>query len=652
VESVTANILSGASIDNSLVLQAGTGSNTAQTADMAAINTGDAFAGLNLVNLANTNFIDSNYFLLSLNSFKTINGDIVLPALEKFLPQILSAYENLNINTQNSAILDNSLDVDANSGNNASENTLNALTNTGSAKTSTNVYNNVNSNLFGGRSVAVLLRVTGKWLGKFLGIPEELADQAVTHDGDTYLLKIEDGQTPTIVNTKDLNLAATNTAEILNHIKILANSGNNLTKDTNTSFINTGDALAAANVVNIANTNIVGKNWMLAIINILGDFNGNIIFGRPDIAVSMSVDPVGVINNGTSLLYHMKVWNKGDRTAKNVLVKTNFDPSHLALGTVSAPYDIDSTGGMLFNVGTLAPNEVKTISYGVTVQNAPAGTQIVNTSTGSLDETDGDMSDNVGTIALNTYAGGGSNYVPTIDPNQQIQIDPNLNATNTGTTTPDLAANNFQIIRDTVTTFSTARDQKVHQKVTVRNLVNKAVPNVTFNDYIFDPQGKQIQKQTWDLGIVNPNEDIELTYDITFGPDAVSGSYKMGSEILYGNQRLQFLGNGTIALNLPPETVAENLKTNLNQKLQIGSPTLAINNLIDEMSGPTMVATDTASSTLTGQNGNGQTPQIESNGTFFGFNAFDSKKTYSLLLMLMISFFATYYIYTFKEEKM
>src|SRR5262249_8114142 len=60
------NIVGDASIDNNFILNASSGENAVsnpedQSAGTSSIETGDAVAGLNLVNIANSNFINSQY---------------------------------------------------------------------------------------------------------------------------------------------------------------------------------------------------------------------------------------------------------------------------------------------------------------------------------------------------------------------------------------------------------------------------------------------------------------------------------------------------------------------------------------------------------------------------------------------------------------
>jgi hypothetical protein len=210
VENISAKIQNDAEIDNVLALQAGSGANTVSTAGGGIIDTGNASVGLNLVNVANTNFVNSNYFLLALNSFKDVNGDIVLPSLAEFLKAVVGYGENTNIVSNQSADINNNLNLDALTGDNVSKNSLTSLTETGDANTFTNVYNNVNSNLFGGKTISILLRVTGNWLGKIIGLPEGIN---FTKDGNLYTLQIDDGVVSAITPA-ELEILSSTTAKI------------------------------------------------------------------------------------------------------------------------------------------------------------------------------------------------------------------------------------------------------------------------------------------------------------------------------------------------------------------------------------------------------------------------------------------------------
>jgi len=58
-----------------------------------------------------------------------------------------------------------------------------------------------------------------------------------------------------------------------------ANTGNNLieSEEKSNALISTGNAIAQTNIVNIVNQNIVGNTWVFSVINVFGDWLGNLI---------------------------------------------------------------------------------------------------------------------------------------------------------------------------------------------------------------------------------------------------------------------------------------------------------------------------------------------------------------------------------------
>lgn len=576
VENISAKIQNDASIDNVLALQAGSGGNSIATAGGGVIDTGNASVGLNLVNVANTNFINSNYFLLALNSFKDVNGDIVLPSLAEFLKAVVGYGENTNIVSNQSADINNDLKLDALTGDNVSKNSLTSLTETGDANTFTNVYNNVNSNLFGGKTISILLRVTGNWLGKIIGLPEGMD---FTKDGDLYTLQIDDGVVSAITPA-ELEILSTTTAKINNKVDMLANTGDNQTQDTLNSIIKTGDAVAAANVVNIANTNVVGKNWMLAIINIFGDFNGNISFGRPDIKVGQVINTDGPVQNGGLLRHKIFVENTGDVDGDLVKVTAHYDKERLDLLESASNYVGTSEGDIAFNLGTLKPGEKREIDFTTRVKNTGAGDQIQNTVIADLLQKDNNPSNNLNTQIVTGY----NLTLPRAPDSGTLPRAPENVSENF-----QLNQNNFVVVREVPYVLIPDTKTKVHQKVTLRNMSNKKIEGAVFRDIMTDLEGNEVQRENWDLGTIGANEDIELEYDMSFGGLGNSGEYIFASELSYKpDQNLFWKNNGKVELQIP-----EPVKTNLIKEVKTPKTTNKVIRKIETKFEP-LTSTDTA----------------------------------------------------------
>ncbi|KXK07628.1 MAG: hypothetical protein UZ21_OP11001000987 [Microgenomates bacterium OLB22] len=73
-----------------------------------------------------------------------------------------------------------------------------------------------------------------------------------------------------------LGIAQKNSASIINNINLLALTGQNALSGMKTT-LSTGDAAVDVSIVNIANLNTVGNCYFFAVINIYGDYEGDII---------------------------------------------------------------------------------------------------------------------------------------------------------------------------------------------------------------------------------------------------------------------------------------------------------------------------------------------------------------------------------------
>ena len=75
---------------------------------------------------------------------------------------------------------------------------------------------------------------------------------------------------------------------IENEVLAVSDTGEN-TIEGNSASINTGNANAVTNLINILNSNVSDTNWLLGMINIFGNWQGDLAFGRPDLWVGASV---------------------------------------------------------------------------------------------------------------------------------------------------------------------------------------------------------------------------------------------------------------------------------------------------------------------------------------------------------------------------
>jgi len=297
-----------ANVGNNMVLVADTGGNQADknTGGNVTINTGDANVNANMITLANNNIAGGGLYYGTVNIYGDLVGDLIIP--QSLLDQILlsntgngAGSTNTTNYTQNStalanqtnsAIIDNNLIVDGNTGNNsASKNTGGDVSvTTGDVNVDTQIINVANNNYYGENVWLVIVNQAGQWIGQIFG--GSIGSNTIAGNSE---FEVSDDGTITLANSgngADSNnqvdytqndnheTTQTNTANITNTMHLDANTGDN-TADKNTGGdvnINTGDVNVIANMVNFVNNNIIGGNLIVTSVNVFGSWIGN-LFG-------------------------------------------------------------------------------------------------------------------------------------------------------------------------------------------------------------------------------------------------------------------------------------------------------------------------------------------------------------------------------------
>ena len=533
-DGVRVNIANDAEIHNTVVIQANSGGNEIEGGEDASIETGDAYAGLNLVNIANTNFVDSEYLLVTMNAFEGVNGDIVFPSLTDFFARIADgASSPSSIDIENSGEIENDVDVHADSGGNTAEADGEASVVTGDAHGSSNVFNELNATLAGDRSVSILFRVHGSWAGEVFGAPEGLS-WTRTADGDIHLFDTGGSE----AGTGGVELEGENHALIHNDVSVVALTGDNLIAGSETALISTGDAYAGANIVNVANANVVGRNWILAVINIFGDFNGNIAFGRPDLWVGEQVALPSSVDNGGELTYTFTVINNGDSPATEIRLADRYDAAHLEVLDSSAAYAVEGEE-IVWDLPDLAPGQATEVAFRARIRDTSPGTDITNVVTVTGRETDNNPEDNTDTATVTTdRRSGGSTRDDREEEEQQ-------------------AVENVTFAIDRLTPFvtvSSAREE-VRQELVIRNTSGETAIDVTLHDVLYGPSGAVLRDEIWELGDLHPYEEVAIGYQMAFAESAAPGTYMLETRIAGPGGSLSTGMNGRMVL-LPRTAVA------------------------------------------------------------------------------------------------
>ena len=506
---ITTSSNNNGQISNTTIVRSDTGSNTA-SGSTTSITTGNAYANANVATVANANFINSHYVMVVLNNFGSLSGDIVLPAAS-FFDSVLSpgtqssnsTVPTISATATNTAAVVNTISTSADSGNNTATGTDSSLIQTGDARTGSNVLNTINQNILGGSSVALVFRIYGNWSGKAFNMPTHLMWHN-TPVGITFMNSADD--VPQALGTGSINASNINNATVNNTISVSASTGNNTAFGSTTS-ITTGNAYANANVVNVVNTNVIGRNWINAIINVFGDWTGNISFGQPNLWVGTRADFTdGNSNGGSSITYHYTIKNTGNAPAHNVHLSHTFDQLYISFESAAAQ---DAQHG--WDIGSLAPGEVKEVSYKANIvseNDLPYGnTPVVNTMQVTSTETDADLSDNTDTLTtlLSRSLPSYNNYVHSYGAH-------------------------FTITKTNNATSALAASSTVDYTITIKNTGDEA-SHAMLDDFIKTQAGDTIHTEEWDLGAVKSQEEITVTYTALFNASSTPGVYTNNAQV-------------------------------------------------------------------------------------------------------------------------
>jgi uncharacterized repeat protein (TIGR01451 family) len=177
---VTRNIQNEAAINNNVNAAADSGDNSTAGNSNSVTETGEAGAAVNSTTIANSNITGNSWFFMILNNTGSWTGNIVnwsapgavdKPVLGANIleagsdPANTASVQTIN-NISNSAEVINNINVSANTGNNAdiSENG-GANVSTGNARAVANLFNLINTNVYGSNWFMNNVNILGDWSG-------------------------------------------------------------------------------------------------------------------------------------------------------------------------------------------------------------------------------------------------------------------------------------------------------------------------------------------------------------------------------------------------------------------------------------------------------------------------------------------------------
>ena len=503
------------SIDNNVLVDGSSGNNSVETkGGDAIIATGDVNVVTNIFNVLNSNIIGSNWVRLIINIFGNWTGDLVLPgqqAMQNFMENSSSmcgaGCEEENIVSNNDAEIENNVQVNANTGDNSASGDDSTII-TGNANAQTDVLNVANSNITHNNWFFMAINNFGNWQGSIFSLPEgfnlsqDLKGVKIFNSGPNG----EDGGTASGSNS--LNLVKDNSGSINNGVIINIDTGNNSAEsEDGSAYIQTGDANAITDVINVLNSNVTGSNWLLGMINVFGSWQGNVAFGRPDLWIGESAEsrsnPVEI---DQTITYTLTYYNQGDAAATGVVLTDDFDERYVWVKDPGSGVVIDNPGEIQWDLGRIMPGESGSVTYIAGVNsNVPFGiTKAENQATIDTFEDDANNQDNTEEFSINIIRRSS-------DPNP-ILIYPEVPRLEIVKSVSDADGIVYQ-------------GELIEYALEITNNSDSQAYRVVVTDILTDGLPGPLSTNTWNLDYVFPNEKIVINYSVYIGPEVPPGLY-------------------------------------------------------------------------------------------------------------------------------
>ncbi len=229
------------------------------------VKTGEATALANVINIVNTNILNSEFFFEVVNILSPTENDLILSYPEG-LESSLSFPQNENEDKE--VEISNHLEVQALTGSNEEINNGgdNVIV-TGKAQAQANIFSLANLDFYHDDYSLLVVNDLGNWTG---GIKGDLSTEIMG--------KETEGE-----NQGEEDATEEKRTILKNNIQISALTGENqISENQGSSSIQTGEARSLANLFNLVNLNILESHFFVWVVNILDSWSGDIIFAYSD----------------------------------------------------------------------------------------------------------------------------------------------------------------------------------------------------------------------------------------------------------------------------------------------------------------------------------------------------------------------------------
>lgn len=589
------------------------------------IRTGDVKVSANLINFLNTNMTRSKWRLAVLNIFDDWKGDLILPGADRFdsNENDYNLFPNSKISTENDSNIKNSVIIETNTGQNeiiSNDGKFNIKTGTSVVKSNVSTIGNIT--FTGGDWYLVFINTFGGWRGYAVNIPEDIGT-AQTEQGIIFSSLLSKAVLGNLKNIKNddgkLEMMTENVAQLNNELLIQALTGNNKIKGVDgDAEIQTGNTLVLSNIFNFVNTTMYGGKWNLALINVFGNWEGNITFGRPNLKLtSVTQSPVGELRSGDAFSTKLIYENSGTADASAVVLKSSFDPKLFRVIASSYGAQIDELNGKItWNINKLKRGSSGEASFTLQALAKTAGlfyTKITSSIYGS--EREWDLRDNNIETSLKvkvtqdditaqtppspaqtpspqptpqnsnnsqnnngaTSQNGNSNNSTQNQTNQLTSsgggYQPNINS-QASSPLSSSTVSQPEIPKVIIEKTNNAKgalspNDLVNYSIILKNLGNIATGEIIVKDTFKDPSGKIISQDEYPIISLQTKEGTAIEYSIVINPLMPSGKYTNIATAYIKNSQGKIVS--TISASSTIEVVNNQFTKSLNLDENIGS---------------------------------------------------------------------------------
>lgn len=353
-----------AEVKNKVEATAESGGNSGEGADKALIVSGDAIALANVVNLINSDILDSQFLIAVVNIDGGSLGDLILPAPKP----TTSTNAPLTPGASSTSTNNDSLESRAESGQNQMTTSGNGEIVTGQAVASSVSHNWIN--IESDDQMVIVINNLGEWSGQIYN----WSSPGSVEKGEPQLTLVSWGKNEREIAGVSLT---SNEALVSNDIRTEAVSGDNrLDCYGGDCEIRTGRAIALANLNNLINFRINRGQWFFGVINIVGNWRGNLIFAYPDVTVKIRGDKSGA-KEGEEISYRVTYQNQGYEAVDGVELEINLDPGLEYIGEDSGLSPIRSGQKIGWKIGLMEVREQKSFELKARVRPQETGFRLI-----------------------------------------------------------------------------------------------------------------------------------------------------------------------------------------------------------------------------------------------------------------------------------